>query len=86
MTRLTGQIQTCSCGYGRLLDPSVLVEPEFCSMNDPTANYYNVNCVTDLDHNGGPVVSVQGFNSARTKTLKMSLLLKSLLKDLWPLF
>ncbi len=57
LTRQVGQLQTCSCGYGRVLEPAQLVEPEYCSMNDPASIYYHVNCVTDMDPNGRPIVS-----------------------------
>ena len=59
LTRVTGQVLTCSCGYGRVLDPDSMVDPEFCGMLDTAvSNYYDVNCVTDLDANGGPIVSL----------------------------
>jgi hypothetical protein len=58
LTRVTGQVLTCSCGYGRVLEPDSIVDPEFCGMLDPAvSNYYDVSCVTDLDSNGGPIVS-----------------------------
>ena len=34
LTRIIGQVLTCSCAYGRVLEPDLLVEPEFCLMMD----------------------------------------------------
>jgi hypothetical protein len=58
LTRVTETVLTCSCAYGRVLEPSFLVDPEFCDMNDQQSSYYRVNCVTDLDSNVGPVVRI----------------------------
>ena len=40
LTRVTETVLTCSCGYGRVLEPSFLVDPEFCDMNDQQSSYY----------------------------------------------
>ena len=61
LTRVLGNIQTCSCGYPKAFDLDAMVLPEFCQLfedgsNGHKSDYYHVNCVMDLeDGNGDPV-------------------------------
>ena len=52
LTRILGNIQTCSCGYPKAFDLDAMVLPEFCQLFDDgtgqKSDYYHVNCVTDL--------------------------------------
>ena len=63
LTRIVGNVRTCSCGFPGSFNLDEMVDPEFCKIfkeehgvkNDH--DYYNVNCVTDLD-DGGSTVSL----------------------------
>ena len=63
LTRIVGNVRTCSCGFPGSFDLNKMVDPEFCQIfeeehgvgNDH--DYYNVNCVTDLDDGGFTIVS-----------------------------
>lgn len=58
---LPGNILTCTCGFSQAFNLNKMVSPEFCQAKN--LDYYNVNCVTDLDEDGGHHgwVSRQGF-------------------------
>ena len=65
LTRVVGTARTCSCGFPGSFDLNKMVDPEFCHIfqeEDGGKNdhdYYNVNCVTDLDDGGSTIVSIK---------------------------
>ena len=68
LTRIVGNVRTCSCGFPGSFNLDEMVDPEFCKIfkdehgdkNDH--DYYNVNCVTDLDDGGSTVSWVEIFD------------------------
>ena len=59
LTRKVGDRLTCSCAFAQAFHPYDVVEMEFCNMlpvkDGKDVNYYHINCVSDLDEDGGPV-------------------------------
>ena len=55
LTRKVGDRLTCSCAFAQAFHPYDIVEMEFGNMLPEAANYYHINCVSDLDEDGGPV-------------------------------
>ncbi len=53
LTRQIGEVLTCSCGYPRAFAPNLMAETEFCKMLEEDTPAYRVNCVGDLDPDGG---------------------------------
>ena len=66
LTRVVENVLTCSCGFPGSFDLDKMVLPTFCHLNQPIQEpteldqhgYYNVNCVTDLDEDGGDTNTV----------------------------
>ena len=57
---MVGDRLTCSCAFPQAFHPYDVVNNEFCQMvpqksSSETTNYYDINCVSDLDEDGGPV-------------------------------
>ena len=61
LTRVVDNVLTCSCGFPGSFNLDKLVSPTFCHMGaghqEADLGYYNVNCVTDLDEDGGNTVN-----------------------------
>jgi len=61
LTRIVGAVRTCSCGFPGSFDLNKMVDPEFCQIFKEEHgikkdhDYYNVNCVTDLDDGGSTI-------------------------------
>ncbi len=62
--QIGGDVLTCSCGYPRAFAPNLMAETEFCSMLPAEAPVYRVNCVGDLDPDGGEPGWSAGNSSA----------------------
>ena len=59
LTRVVGDRLTCSCGLPQAFHPYNVVKREFCNMlpiksQSVKVNHYQINCVSDLDEDGGP--------------------------------
>ena len=77
LTRVVGTVRTCSCGFPGSFDLNKMVDPQFCHIfqeEDGGKNdhdYYDVNCVTDLDDGGSTIVSIKiGLLTGRSKDKK----------------
>ena len=60
LTRVVGDRLTCSCAFPQAFHPYNVARMEFCNMmpsksHSPDVNYYHINCVSDLDEDGGPI-------------------------------
>ena len=60
LTRVVGDRLTCSCAFPQAFHPYDVVRNEFCQMlpqksSSEMINYYDINCVSDLDEDGGPI-------------------------------
>ena len=57
LTREVDNVLTCSCGFPGSFNLDKLVLPTFCHLGgghrEAELGYYRVNCVTDLDEDGG---------------------------------
>jgi len=64
LTRVVDNVLTCSCGFPGSFNLDKLVSPTFCHMGgghqEADLGYYNVNCVTDLDEDGGDTNTPNG--------------------------
>lgn len=65
LTRRVGTTLTCSCAFPGSFDPAKMVHPTFCHIYDQESqsqhDYYNVNCVTDLDDGGSLTVRLLSY-------------------------
>ena len=67
LTRIVGAVRTCSCGFPGSFDLNKMVDPEFCQIFkeehgiNKDHDYYNVNCVTDLDDGGNTIVCIINY-------------------------
>lgn len=77
LTRKVEGILTCSCGFPGSFLLGKMVDPEFCDLfhqeMEVEDDYYNVNCVTDLDDDGGDggvdtLVICPAFHNLSTNT------------------
>ena len=70
LTRIVGSVRTCSCGFPGSFDLNKMVDPEFCQIFKEEHgikkdhDYYNVNCVTDLDDGGSTIVCIKSILSS----------------------
>ena len=61
LTRVVGDRLTCSCSFPQAFHPYDVVKNEFCNMlptkssKSVEVNHYQINCVSDLDEDGGPI-------------------------------
>ena len=60
LTRVVGDRLTCSCAFPQAFHPYDVARNEFCQMlpqksSSEITNYYDINCVSDLDEDGGPI-------------------------------
>ena len=63
LTRKVENVLTCSCGFPGSFELGKMVLPTFCQLNEEQKSaedhdYYHVNCVTDLDEDGGDTNTV----------------------------
>ena len=69
LTRVVGDRLTCSCAFPQAFHPYDVVKNEFCRMlpmkssKNVEVNHYHINCVSDLDEDGGPIDVSIYFNS-----------------------
>ena len=61
LTRVVGDRLTCSCAFPQAFHHHDVVRNEFCNLlpvkssKDVEVNHYHINCVSDLDEDGGPI-------------------------------
>ena len=91
LTRVVGDRLTCSCAFPQAFHPYDVVNNEFCQMvpqksSSETTNYYDINCVSDLDEDGGPIDVCSRLIYMREYIMRLLFILEGLISIIFHCF